>query len=122
MALMVKSRRERSSRIVGAKATLSGRRPSLYPVSVRKVVTSKVVPLKRTVTVPCLMPVGMTRRKSGMTWSGSASVAMSKSVWDLPMKDVADGAAHQVALEAGLAKRSRKISDDPGDAHCGSSK
>ena len=79
IAFIVKSRLERSSSIVAAYFTLSGCRPSVYPLSVRNVVVSISFPNMCMVTVPCAMPVGITLRKIFMTSWGVASVARSQS-------------------------------------------
>ena len=71
-------------------------------------------PLKSTVTVPCLMPVGMTRRNSGMTCSGRR-VRGDVVVGVRPaQEDVADGAPDEVALEARRRGRPRRTLGRPG--------
>ena len=79
MALMVKSRRARSSARLRVKATWSGWRWSVYCPSRRKVVTSTGRPSERTVTVPCFSPVGTHRREAqaDRISSGRAEVAAS---------------------------------------------
>ena len=79
IALMVKSRRARSHSMSSTNDTLSGRLPSEYAPSVRKVVTSTGSPSSRTVTVPCFSPVSMTVRSANScsTCSGRAAVHTS---------------------------------------------
>ena len=81
MAFMVKSRLARSSVRFLVNETLSGLRESEYSPSILKVVISKGSPLTKTVTVPCLRPVGtvVNPLKTFITCSGSASVVMSWS-------------------------------------------
>ncbi len=80
IALMVKSRRARSSSRLAPNST-SACRPSVR-TSRRKVVTSCATPASsRMLTVPNRMPTGMVRRlpKSAWTSSGRAEVARSQS-------------------------------------------
>ena len=88
MALMVKSRRARSSFTSGTKATWSGWRPSEYAPSVRKVVISYSSPPCLTVTVPCCNPVGMQCAfpNNSSTCSGVALVQRSQSCGVWPSK------------------------------------
>jgi hypothetical protein len=84
MALTVKSRRARSAVMSLTNSTVSGRRPSEYAPSPRNVVTSNGFPSMSTVTVPCWMPVGMTREKIVRSSGGFASVVTSQSDASLP--------------------------------------
>ena len=77
MALMVRSRRARSSVRLSIRRTWSGRRPSEYPFSARKVVTSTGSSPKRTVTVPYCNPVGTTFGNRAVTCAGVAEVVTS---------------------------------------------
>jgi hypothetical protein len=80
IAFTVKSRRARSCSRSSTNSTESGRRPSEYAPSPRRVVTSIGSFPTITVTVPWSMPVGIVRGKIFMTSSGSALVARSQSV------------------------------------------
>ena len=88
IAFIVKSLRPRSSSTLLAKLTLSGCLPSEYPDSLRKVVISTGSSSIKTVTVPCLSPVGITLKpeKTFMTSSGLAELVTSKSWTSLPIR------------------------------------
>ena len=81
IAFIVKSLRPRSSSTLLAKLTLSGCLPSEYPDSLRKVVISTGSSSIKTVTVPCLSPVGITLKSenTSITFSGFAELVISKS-------------------------------------------
>ena len=79
MAFIVKSRLDKSSVMSSVNEILSGCRESEYPCSILKVVTSIAIPINKTVTVPCSIPVGITFLKIDITCCGVAFVARSKS-------------------------------------------
>ena len=79
IALIVKSRRRRSSARLEVKTTSFGWRPSSYSPSMRYVVTSCAPLPARTVTVPCSSPVSTVRSKISFTCCGEAEVVISQS-------------------------------------------
>ncbi len=79
--------------------------------------TSNFAPRNRTVTVPWRAPVGITVRKSLITSSGRASVAISRSVERASEVQVAHGAADQPALEAGIGEDGGEAAGGGGDPH-----
>ena len=86
MALIVKSRRFRSSTRLRANSTLSGCLPSLYSPSILYVVTSYPVFPIITVTVPCFSPVSTVLPNMDFTCIGRAEVVISQSLGVLPMR------------------------------------
>ena len=84
IALIVKSRRFKSSSRFAVYSTCLGCRWSSYSPSTRYVVTSYPVPSTITVTVPCAIPVSMVLRKICFTSSGFADVVISQSFGTCP--------------------------------------
>src|SRR6267378_1280308 len=85
MALIVKSRRARSSMSDTPNSTTACR-PSVW-MSLRKVVTSCVWLLaSSTATVPCSIPTEIVRLKSFWTSAGCAAVVRSKSRFSRPSR------------------------------------
>ena len=116
MALTVKSRRDKSSCNWRVKETLAGCRASRYSPSARWVVISMGLPSESTVTVPCAMPVGMTRNspRQACISSGVASVVRSKSCGEVPRsKPAPDIYLHGAATIGVAPENCLAIEDSP---------
>ena len=87
IALIVKSRRFKSSTRFLVNKTSFGCLLSSYSPSIRYVVTSNPSLSSRTVTVPCSIPVSTVRLKTAFTSSGVAEVVISQSSGILPSKE-----------------------------------